>query len=72
MAEKLTKTALKDELTRKINWFEDSYGFNMEYNSALDMDDKGIHLPIAYGRYLALTDMRSQIENNRFINGYCA
>ena len=30
MAEKLTKSAIKDELGRLIEWFERSYGFNSE------------------------------------------
>jgi len=70
MAEKLTKTALKDELTRRIEWFENAYKFNPEFNSTFDMADKNHHLSIAYGRYLALTEMRWQIENNLFVGGY--
>jgi len=52
MAEKLTKTAIKDELTRRINYFEDRYGFTTE-NSVHDMADDPSKC-IAYGRYFAL------------------
>ena len=70
MAEKLTKTAFRNELTRRIDWFEKSYGFDPEFNSASDMEEKGHSLVIAYGRYLSLIEMRWQIQNNLFINGY--
>lgn len=69
MAEKLTKTALKNELTRRIAWFEKSYGFNIEYNSTHDMAENP-SLLIAYGRYCALVDIRYQIERNLFIDGF--
>lgn len=67
MAEKLTKTALKNELTRRIDWYEKAYGFNCDYNSTTDMTVK---MAIAYGRYCALVSVRYQIENNLFIDGY--
>ncbi|MDH5572900.1 MAG: hypothetical protein OEY89_14130 [Gammaproteobacteria bacterium] len=71
MAEKLTKTALKNELTRRIDWFEKSYGFSAEFNSVHDMAKQdNHHLVIAYGRYLALTEMRWQIQNNLYVDGY--
>jgi len=66
MSEKLTKTALKDELTRRIEWFEKSYGFNLE-----DGKPAKAHLQSHFGRYCALFEMRWQIENNLFIDGYC-
>lgn len=61
MAEQLTKTALKNELTRRIEWFEKNYDFNSKYNSTHDMADNPSRL-MMYGRYLALTETRSQIE----------
>ena len=69
---RLTKTAIKDELTRRIDWFEKSYGFNPEFTSAFDMAKKNHHVSIAYGRYLALLEMRWQIRNGLFIGGYAA
>ena len=71
MAEKLTKTALKDELQRRISYFEKTYGFNANENSVFDFADKP-HKLKAYGRYLALFEMKWQIENNLFIGGYAA
>lgn len=71
MAEKLTKTALKDELTRRIDWFEKSYAFSPEGTSVFDMSDNP-GLLISYGRYLALLDMRWQIQSRLFIDGYCS
>ncbi len=62
---KLTKTAIKNELNRRINWFEASYGFNIESGKPYD---KSLH--IQFGRYCTLTEMRWQIENNLFIGGY--
>lgn len=69
MAEKLTKTALKKELSRRIEWFEKSYGFNSGHNSMQDMSDNPNKLR-QYGRYLALTEMRFQIERGLFIDGF--
>ena len=69
MAEKLTKQALKNELTRRIDFFEKSYGFNVEHNSIHDMDENP-SLLMAYGRYCALVDIRYQIERNLFIDGF--
>jgi len=69
MAEKLTKTALKNELTRRIDWFEKSYGFNSEHNSISDMADNPNKL-MMYGRYLSLMEQRFQIERGLFIDGF--
>lgn len=69
MAERLTKTEIKNELTRRIEWFEKSYGFNSEYNSISDMADNPNKL-IMYGRYLALTEARFQVERGLFIGGF--
>lgn len=69
MAEKLTKTALKDELTRRIDYFEKTYGFNPEFNSVSSMAENP-HLLISYGRYCSFLSMRYQIENNLFIDGF--
>ena len=69
MAEKLTKTELKDELTRRIEWFEKAYGFDPKHNSISDMTENPSKL-VMYGRYLALTDARYQIERGLFIGGF--
>lgn len=71
MSEKLTKTALKNELTRRIDWFEKAYSFSPEENSISDMSTNP-DLLISYGRYLALLDMRWQIQSRLFIDGYCS
>ena len=64
MSEKLTKTALKDELDRRIEWLEKSYKFDSHSGPG------GPLLAVSYGRYCALKDMRYQIEHNLFIGGY--
>lgn len=66
MSEKLTKTALKLELTRRIEWFEMSYKFDNETKQ----NDVHANLMVLFGRYQSLLDMRWQIENNLFIGGY--
>jgi hypothetical protein len=66
MAERLTKAAIKSELTRRIAWFEKAYGFNSEYN--LVSDNRNILM--MYGRYLALTEQRWQIERGLFVGGF--
>ncbi len=71
MAEKLTKTALKAELTRRIDWFEKAYSFSPHGNSISDMSNNP-DLLISYGRYLALLDMRWQIQSRLFIDGFCS
>jgi hypothetical protein len=67
MPEKLTKTALKDELTRRIEWFEKSYKFNSKYNDISKMNPNTL---LMYGRYLALTEQRFQIGKGLFIGGF--
>ena len=67
MSEKLTKTAIKDELTRRIEWFEDNYGFHIGNNVIQEMS---VNTAIMYGRYLTLTDIKQQIERNLFIGGF--
>lgn len=69
MAEKLTKTAIKQELQRRIDWFEGSYKFNRGTN-ILDLTGKSHHEFIAFSRYRTFLDMQWQIENNLFIGGF--
>ena len=69
MSEKLTKTALKLELTRRIELFEKSYKFDSETTLA-SLNPINPHLIVTYGRYLALCDIRWQIDSNLFIGGY--
>ena len=69
MAEKLTKTVLKDELRRRIKWYEDILHFNEEMTND-DLKDKGYISPIHFGRYRAYVDMLWQIENGYFKGGY--
>jgi len=69
MSEKLTKTALKSELTRRIEWFEKSYKFDNETTLA-SLNPINPHLIVAFGRYLSLIEVRWQIEKGLFIGGY--
>lgn len=68
MAEKLTKTVLKEEIQRRIDWFERSFNFakdmgysDVSYNSSLCIN---------FGRYRAYLDILWQIENGCFKGGY--
>ncbi len=68
MAENLTKTALKTELRRRIDWYERSYPeinqlnrFNFEKESPLMLE--------AYGRYRAYQNMWEQVEWGHFLGG---
>lgn len=67
MAEKLTKTALKNELKRRIEWFETNFGFRS--NRGVNEKDSP-NILIMYGRYLALTEMKFQIEHGAFVDGF--
>jgi hypothetical protein len=70
MAEKLTKTAIKEELSRRIEWFETAYSFNKE-TSQKDIIARGSALlAIQFGRYRILKEMLWQVENNGFIDGF--
>ena len=68
MAEKLSKTVLKEELRRRIEWYENRFGFNkeMSYYDIRDVNNLTIHL----GRYRAYADILWQIENGCFKGGY--
>ncbi len=68
MAEKLSKIALKQELQRRIDWFEKSYRFNID-SSIYDMKDDFRRCE-AFGVYKTLRDMKWQIENNLFLGGF--
>lgn len=69
MAERLTKTELIDELTRRIEWFKKAYGFKESANSISDMADNPDML-IKYGRFLAAYEARDQIKKRLFLGGY--
>lgn len=69
MAEVLTKKALKDELKRRMDWFESAYGFSPEYGCR-DVDFTNHNHALMFGRYLALREQKWQIENNMFIGGF--
>jgi hypothetical protein len=70
MAEKLTKTAIKEELSRRMEWFETSYGFNNETSSPDIIYRGSATLAIQFGRYRTLKEMLWQVENNVFIDGF--
>lgn len=69
MSERLTKQALKLELSRRIEYFEKTYNFDGDTGN-IEFTGKSHHLAIVFGRYRALLEMRSQIEMNLFIGGY--
>ena len=69
MAEKINKAETMKELTRRIDWFEKNYGFSPEKNSIHDMAENPNKL-IMYGRYLALTEARHQLNCGAFIGGF--
>ena len=68
MAEKLTKTVLKEELMRRIDWYENRFGFNKEISYYDIYDDNNIALHL--GRYRAYADILWQIENDCFKGGF--
>ncbi len=68
MAEKLTKTAIKAELKRRIDWYEKAYPkikdldrFNYQQESRLMIE--------ACGSYWAYRNMFVQVERGYFIGG---
>lgn len=65
----LTKSKIKSELQRRIDWFESSYKFDDE-TSRIYIADQGGHLAIQFGRYRALKEMKYQIERGLFIDGF--
>ncbi|MEF3075203.1 hypothetical protein V2P20_09210 [Methylobacter sp. Wu1] len=70
MTEKLTKTAIKEELVRRIAWFEKAYGFSEETTMEGIKSKENHHLSAAFGRYVALKEIRWQIDNRLFIGGF--
>ena len=68
MAEKLTKTVLKEELRRRIEWYENRFKFNKEmyYYDIREDNNLAVHL----GIYRAYLDMLFQIENDSFKDGF--
>lgn len=71
MAENLTKQAIKSELQRRIEYFEKKFGFEPDTRNQEALG-KSHHEAVAFGRYLALIDMKWQIEHNLFIGGFVA
>lgn len=68
MAEKLTKTAIKAELQRRIDWYEKAYPkivnldrWNYKSESRLMVE--------ACGSYWAYRNVLEQVENGLFIGG---
>ena len=68
MAEKLTKTVIKDELRRRIEWYENIFHFNEEM-TGYDFKSKSYTSSICFGRYRAYVDILWQIENGCFKGG---
>ena len=69
MAEKLTKTVLKEELRRRIEWYEDRFDFNEDMIND-DFIKKSHTLAVLFGRYQSYRDILWQIENGSFEGGY--
>ena len=69
MSEKLTKTVLKEELKRRIEWYEDRYDFNEDMTND-DFMKKSHSLSILFGRYQNHRDILWQIENGCFKGGF--
>lgn len=67
----LPKDALKSELKRRIDWFESSYKFDSE-TRVESLSGKSERLHIAFGRYRALLEMASQIDQGLFLGGAAA
>ena len=68
MAEKLTKTVLKEELRRRVEWYEMRFNFNKEMIND-DFIKKSRMLSIIYGKYQAYCHILWQIENGCFKGG---
>ena len=69
MAEKLTKTVLKEELKRRIEWYETRFMFNEDMVLA-DFIEKDNMTSMHFGRYRAYVDILWQIENGCFKGGF--
>ena len=68
MSEKLTKTAIKEELRRRIKWYEESFDFDVNMSSSDLHDIRFMH--VHFGRYRSYVDMLWQIENGCFEGGF--
>ncbi len=65
--EKLTKAALKQELKRRIEWFEQMCGFTDKSSLA---NCRGKYNMYAFGFYCSYRLMLWQIDNNLFLDGF--
>jgi hypothetical protein len=66
---RLTKTKIKDELRRRMAWFEEAYEFTDE-TSREDMIECSYYKTVAFGRYCAIKEMLYQIETGLFVDGF--
>lgn len=71
MAEKLTKATIKDELQRRMEWFESIYNFTPD-TAWSEIENRNDHVKVHYGRYQALLEMKWQIEKGLFIGGFAS
>ena len=68
MSEKLTKSAIKNELQRRIDWIEKTFPLINDETKVAGLENKySIEL---LGIYRCLKTIKWQIENNLFIDGY--
>lgn len=63
---RLTKTKIKKELKRRIDYFESKYGFSDKTSVSDTKNNLGA---IMFGRYLALRVIYHQINKGLFIDG---
>ena len=70
MSEKLTKTVIKEELRRIIEWYEDRFKFDKEmvYSDFRSGSTMSNH----FVRYMTYVDILWQIENGCFKGGFVA
>ena len=68
MAERLTKTAIKFELQRRINWFETAYPNIKDYDR-WNYEQTSRVMVEQCGRYWAYKNMLEQVQSGLFIGG---
>jgi hypothetical protein len=69
MAEKLTKTTIKAELQRRIDWYEKAYPFIKELDRWNDYGGKNRLMVEACGSYWQYRNMLAQVDRGLFIGG---
>jgi len=68
MSERLTKTAIKTELKRRVDWYERSYP-KLRWMNRVNYKNDSRLLIEAYGSCQAYRNMLEQVENGSFLGG---